>query len=200
MQSLCLPLLQSEACLTYSIYVVSPHNTYTWKHTQTYMTRFNERTNTLLYKNIPFTLYFQKGCERVDVGYVWEVSWRRRETATYWPQVPLTIAAPLPYSAGLLNIGSPGPKPSVWSWFSFRHLISNWNCSSNSNWLKPSVAPGLFDIHLRPVGVRICSEFNHVHRSRWYSDIFDRMHLFPLFICLFTQVHLLIDDSVEAKF
>ena len=30
------------------------------------------------------------------------------------------------------------------------------------------------------VGVRICHhhQFNHVHRSRWYSDIFDRMHLF----------------------
>ena len=28
------------------------------------------------------------------------------------------------------------------------------------------------------VGVRICTEFNHVHGSRWYSDIFDRMHLF----------------------
>ena len=35
-----------------------------------------------------------------------------------------------------------------------------------------------FDVHLLPMGVRICTEFNHVHRSRWYSNIFDRMHLF----------------------
>ena len=49
--------------------------------------------------------------ERVDVGYMWEVSWRRRETATYWPQVPLTIAALLPHSAGLLNWGPEGPSP-----------------------------------------------------------------------------------------
>ena len=31
--------------------------------------------------------------ERVDVGCVWEVSWRRGQTATYWPKVLLTIAA-----------------------------------------------------------------------------------------------------------
>ena len=31
---------------------------------------FNERTNSLLYKNIPLSLYSRKGCERVAVGYV----------------------------------------------------------------------------------------------------------------------------------
>ena len=36
----------------------------------------------------------------------------------------------------------------------------------------------LFFIHLLHVGVRISTKFNHVHRSRWYFDIFDRMHLF----------------------
>ena len=44
------------------------------------------------------------------------------------------------------------------------------------------------------------TEFNHVHRSRWYFDIFDQMHLFLLFLCLFTQVHLLIDGSVEGQY
>ena len=42
---------------------------------------FNERTNTLLYKNIPLILYFRKG----DVSCVWEVSWRRGQTAI-WPK------------------------------------------------------------------------------------------------------------------
>ena len=42
---------------------------------------------------------------------MWEVSWRRRETATYWPQVPLTIAGLLSHSAGLLNRGLEGPSP-----------------------------------------------------------------------------------------
>ena len=89
-------------------------------------------------------IYSRKGCERVDVGCVWEVIWRREQTATHWPNVLLTIAALLPHSAGLLNRGSWGPKTSVWSWFSLRQLISNWNCDSNynSNWLKFSVAPG----------------------------------------------------------
>ena len=33
------------------------------------------------------------------------------QTATYWPQVPLTIAALLPHSAGLLNRGPEGSSP-----------------------------------------------------------------------------------------
>ena len=33
-----------------------------------------------------------------------------------------------------------------------------------------------------------------VHRSRWCPDIFDRIHL------LFTQVHLLIDSSVDGQY
>ena len=31
--------------------------------------------------------------ERIDVGSAWEVSWRREQTAIYWPKVLLTIAA-----------------------------------------------------------------------------------------------------------
>ena len=66
-----------------------------------------------------------------------EVSWRRRETTTYWPQVPLTIVALLPHSAGLLNRGHWGPNSSVWSWFLLcGHPISNCNWNSNLNWLE----------------------------------------------------------------
>ena len=78
---------------------------------------------------------------------------------------------------GCSTVGHWGPKPSVWSWFSLcGHPISNWNSNSR----KPSVAYGyiIVYVHLLPVGVRICTKFNHVHRSRWYSDIFDQMHLF----------------------
>ena len=62
------------------------------------------------------------------------VSWRRGQTATYWPKVLLTIAALLPH---LCWVAQPwvteGPKPTVWSWFSLCwHPISNW--------LKPSVS------------------------------------------------------------
>ena len=58
-------------------------------------------TSTLLYENIPLTLYskgFRKSCERVDVGYMWDMSWRWGQTATYWRKVLLvTIAALLPH-------------------------------------------------------------------------------------------------------
>ena len=53
------------------------------------MTNFNERTNTLLYKNIPLTLYSRK----CDVACVWEVSWRRRQTAILTPSSSSAIAA-----------------------------------------------------------------------------------------------------------
>ena len=45
---------------------------------------------THFFRKIYFSHFILK---RVDIGYVWEVSWRRGQTATYWPQVPLTIAA-----------------------------------------------------------------------------------------------------------
>ena len=68
-----------------------------------------ERTRFFI-KNIPLTLYSRKGCERVDVGCVWEGSWRREQTATYWPQVLRTIAALLSHFSGLLNRGNWGPQ------------------------------------------------------------------------------------------
>ena len=63
--------------------------------------------------------------EKADVGCVWEVSWRRGQTATYWPKVLLTIAA-LPLHSGWAAQPwvTEGPKPSVW--LSIRHLAPNW--------------------------------------------------------------------------
>ena len=66
---------------------------------------FNERTNTLLYKNISLTLYSRK---------VWcwlSVSWRRGQTATYWSKVLLTIAALLSHLGwSCSTMGHWGPK------------------------------------------------------------------------------------------
>ena len=70
-------------------------------------------TNTLLWKNIPLTLYskgLRKGCERI-VCVRGELE--TEQTATYWPQVPLTIAALFSHSAGLLKRGPEGPSPLV---------------------------------------------------------------------------------------
>ena len=96
-------------------------------------------------------------------------------TATYWPQVPLTIAALLPHSAGLLNRGSlrtASPLSGAGSHCLELQLelqltqavCGTWlyNCSMSTCFLWAS------QLHrLQPV-----------HRSRWYPDIFDRMHLF----------------------
>ena len=64
---------------------------------------------------------------RVDVDCVWEVSWRRGQTATYCPKVLLTISALLSH-LGLAAQPwvTEGPKPSVCRWFSRGHLVPNW--------------------------------------------------------------------------
>ena len=65
--------------------------------------------------------------ERVDVGCVWEVSWRREQTTTYWPKVLLTIVALLPHSGWAAQPWvTEGPNPSVCRWFLRGHLVPNW--------------------------------------------------------------------------
>ena len=114
------------------------------------------------------------------------------QTATYWPQVPLTIVA-------LILLGcSTGVLRAQTLCLELVLTASNSNSNSNYNWLQlTQTVCGIWLYNcllplMLPVGV--CIEFNHVHRSRWYPDIFDRMHL------LFTQVHLLIDSSVEGQY
>ena len=77
---------------------------------------------------------------------------------------------------GCSTVGHWGPKPSVWSWFSLcGHPISNWNWLPSVFWLYFCLTPTCF---LWAYASATITEFNHVHRSRWYSDIFDWMHLF----------------------
>ena len=123
------------------------------------------------------------------------------QTATYWPRVPLTIAALLPHPAGLLNRGPEGPSrlSGAGSHYGILSLTATGTrtlTATRTELCLPRTPTNssrqLCNQVLLPVGV--CTEFNHVHRSRWYPDIFDRMHL------LFTQVHLLIDSSVEGQY
>ena len=118
--------------------------------------------------------------EKVDVSCMWEVSWRRGQTATYWPKVLSTIAALLPHLGwGAQLWVTEGHKPSVWNWFSLRWIpISNWNWLTQAvcgTWLYNCLTPTCF---LWAYASATITEFNHVLRSRWYSDIFDRMHQF----------------------
>ena len=61
------------------------------------------------------------------------------QTATYWPQVPLTVAALLSHSAGLLNRGSWGPKLSAGSWFSLPRTATRTSTATD-----PNYGPGLY--------------------------------------------------------
>ena len=86
---------------------------------------------------------------------------------------------------GCSTVGHWRSKPSVWSWFSLRwHPISNWlqlqlelelTQAVCGTWLYNCLTPTWF---LWAYASSTITEFNHVHRSRWYSDILDRMHLF----------------------
>ena len=57
---------------------------------------------------------------------VWEVSWRLNKDCNILTPTLLAIAAFLSCSPGLLNRGPGGPS-SAGTWFSFRHLLSNWS-------------------------------------------------------------------------
>ena len=165
-------------------------------------TSINERKRFFI-ENITLTLYSRKGCERVDVGYVWKVSWRRGQTATYWPQVPLYYSSTSSSFCWAAQPGSWGSKPSVRRWLSLRHLVPNYDWNSNcdcnlnwtlpasdSNWLKPSVAPGYIIVWHPPTscGRRICTEFNP---STGQDDI-------PISSTGYTCF--LIDGSVEGQY
>ena len=109
------------------------------------------------------------------------------QAATYWPQVPLSLAALLSRSAGLLNRGSWRPIPLLGTG-SLHSILSptNWTCLCHR-------VIKLFDIHQLLVGVTSAPNSTRP-QSRLYSDIFDRIHL------LFTQVHLLFDSSAEGQY
>ena len=121
------------------------------------MTNFNERTNTLLYKNIiTLTLFSEGWC-----CCVWEMSWRLGRTAILTPSSSSTIAA-------LLS-----------------HL--GWGCSTVG---QPKAL-------CLPLALNLASCLQ-LTRTVLHLVILLNVHL--LFFCLFTQVHLLIDNSVEGQY
>ena len=141
-------------------------------------------------KNTSRTL-FSKGLRK---GWYWlRVSGvlETEQTATYWHQLPLSMAALCSHSAGLLNRGSlraATPLTGAGSHCFERQLelqLTQTGCGTRLyNCLTSTCFLWASQLH----------QIQPVHRSRWYSDIFDRMHL------LFTQVHLLIYSSVEGQY
>ena len=89
-------------------------------------------------------------------------------------------------SSGILNLGSLRTQPSVWSWFTLRdQLRLELNFKSNSNKLTLQLNQavcGTWLYNRLPSTCFLWASHLHriqpVHRSRWYSHIFDWMHLF----------------------
>ena len=79
------------------------------------------------------------------------MSWRRRQTATYWSQVFLTIAALLlrPGWAAQPWV-TEGRKPPVCKLILTLASCPQTNSNCNWNWLKPSVAPGYIIVSRTP--------------------------------------------------
>ena len=144
------------------------HDTYTrWNIVNTIMT--NEHTSLEKYTSHTLFKMVVKGlCVRDEL--------EAEQTATYWPPVPLSLAALLCRSTGLLNRGSWGPMAFFWvlvlSTASYLQLTD----SNSLNFLSHRVI-SLFDAHLLPVRVA-CAPNSTRSQSRLYPDIFDRMHLF----------------------
>ena len=172
----------------------------------------NEHTS--LEKYTSLTL-FLKGLRK---GWYWlcvRGELEMEQTASYWPQLPLYYSSTSSSFCWAAQLGSWGTKPSVWHWLSLRNLVSNcdWNSNcdsnlnwtlpaSNSNWLKPSVAPGYIIVWRPTVScghTRLYRIQQHPQVSVifWYLRPDTPASTVPLLI---TQVHLLIDSSVEGQY
>ena len=124
----------------------------------------NEHTS--LEKYTSHTLF-----ERVAKGLCVKGELEMEQTATYWSQVPLSFAALLSYSAGLLNREFWGSKPSAGSWFSLSRTATR-TPTNFPNSLELCVAPGYIIVWHPPAshGRRNCTEFNPstVKVISWY--------------------------------
>ena len=143
----------------------------------------NEHTSL---EKIPLPLYSRKGCKRV-VCERWVGDGERLQHID--PKFLCIIAALLPHSSGLLNRGPEGPTPLS-------------GAGSNNGILSPTTTgTHCLELNSANLGLQqtqaVCGTwlYNYltstcflwasqlhriqpVHRSRWYPDIFDRMHLF----------------------
>ena len=72
----------------------------------------DERTH--FFRKIYLSPFIRNGCERVAKGLCVRGELETEQTATYWPQIPLSLAALLSRSAGLLNRGFWEPIALCW--------------------------------------------------------------------------------------
>ena len=112
--------------------------------------------DTLLYKKIYLSHFIRKGRSWLYVRGELETGtdcYILTQSSSYYSSTSFA------FWLGCSTVSHWGPKPSVWSWFSLRgHLHSN--CKWNSNWPKPSVAPGYKIVWHPPAS---CGR-THLHR------------------------------------
>ena len=136
--------------------------------------------HTFFYKNIPLALYSRKGwcflCVRgeletgtdcyiltqssSDHSSTTSSSWLGCSTVGHWGPKALSLQAVLTLASCpqlQLELTACLPKAVCGTWL--------YNCLTYTYFLWAYTSATI-------------TEFNHVQRSRWYSDIFDRMHLF----------------------
>ena len=153
-----------------SVHLLYNHNTYTTIHGNIVNTiKTNGHSSSEKYTS--HTLF-----EMVAKGLCVRGKLETEQTATYWPPVPLSLAALLSRSAGLLNRGSWEPIALCWvlvlSTASYLQL-------TDFSQLNLSVAPGYIIVWSPPAfcGRHICTHF-HPSTVKVIPDIFDRMHMF----------------------
>ena len=125
---------------------------------------------------MPLTLYSRKGCERVVCE-----RWLGDGT-----DCNILTPSSSDYSSTSFSFCwtaqpgvTEGRKPSVWSWFSLPRTATR----TSTNWLQLTRAVcGTWLYNCLPSTFFLWASqlrrIQPVHRSRWYPDIFDRIHLF----------------------
>ena len=148
------------------------HDTYTCRNK---INNNDERTH--LFRKIYHSHFMRNAYERVAKGLCVRGELKTEQTATYWPPVPLSLAALLSRSAGLLNRGPWGPIALCWvlvlstvSYLQLNWLQTDWtSCRTGLCHCLTSTC-FLWASNLHPI--------QPVHNHGYTSDIFDRMHLF----------------------
>ena len=158
------------------------------------MTNLNERTNTLLYKKYASHFLFWKG---------WCFLCVRGELETGTDCYILTQSSSDHSSTsssfwlGCSTVGHWGPQPSVCRWLSLRHLVSNWNCNSNC---QPQAVCGTWLYNCLTYTCFLWAYAYRIQPRPQVMVIFRYLRPDAPVSLLFTQVHLLIDGSVEGQY
>ena len=121
-------------------------------------------------------------------GCVWEVSWRRNRDCNILTSISSDYSSTSSSFYWAAQPGSWGPKPPLQRWHSLRQLISNkdWNSLSRTELCLPQTPTNWHPLNQTVCGTGLYNSLtascflwaSHLHRSRLYLDVFDRMHLF----------------------